>query len=279
MKILNCSKNKILSINSAILNMHGKKDTILNHIKNSHITIPTKENNNVKEDCFYVHGVKIDISEIDLYIKLIWVKYFLNNKQSQNIIKNYDIFAHENYEPFLKYKEEAILIYKENKIRKLLDNSQSLIKLIERNGYYFKDLNFLNKKNSIFLNSVGCYGEMDNVFSKIIKRNFPNVFKKYYLYCKQSNFERNSIGKITSSNIVNNNKIINLFITDRDILAIEIYQVENVFIKLKKYLNFNNLNENTVYVPYKFGINITNEIWEDIYKMINSYIENIEIIK
>lgn len=144
----------------------------------------------------------------------------------------------------------------------------------------YKQGNILDATENIICHQVNVYGIMGGGLAKQIASRYPNVYEKYYNYCKENfNFYGVLGGESYIVNINENQQIANCF-TQLPNFDTDYQAIKDCFTTL---LTICKETDKTICIPYKYGCGIANGNWNivsNIFKKLsNKYGVDITVYK
>lgn len=137
----------------------------------------------------------------------------------------------------------------------------------------------LQSDANLILHQVNCQGKMNSGIAKQIRNRYPQVYEDYM---RHYNSKVELFGKISTTEINNNQYIVNMFSQFNYGYDGQRYtNYEAIYTCLEKVSKLANERGYTVAIPYKIGSDRGGANWNIIYTMINELFnkEQIKIYK
>lgn len=268
MKILECHSKGDKRFSALYAKITVKKDLISiekfyqSSKRNVDGTIVEKGKN---FDYLEIFGVKIPKLYTSQFYDLLWVQYFMENKDLYEYACSFDDYRDIFKGKSINNQENTIRRICKEGLEKVSNDCKDLKELISRKTLVpviNKDI-FLCKEE-IIAHQTNCKGVMGTGIALLIKNKYPEVFNAYKYYCSSEEpFGTCQIVKTKTDKYIAN--CFGQYAYGRSCRQTDYDKVRTAFTELKTFAKENNLN---VAIPYKMGCQNAGGDWNIVEKII-----------
>ena len=251
-----------------------KTDTIENFYQNSK---RDKDGNPVKKGQSVVfmefRGVKLPSYFLSDFYDLLWIQYFIENKELYEYAKTFDDYKDIFKGSSINNQENTIRKICKLGIKKVKEDCLDFMRIINsREPIIYKDA--LLFKEDVLAHQTNCKAVMGRGIAKSIKDKYPEVFRDYKNYCFSFDKDIELLGTLRISECNDGKKIANVF----GQYSYNRYVKQTVDEEFKKSIQLlhDYVKENSLSVcfPYKIACNNAGGDWNKIYAIIEEVFDD-----
>lgn len=276
MNILQCHSkgDKRFSALYAKVTIDKVTDTIENFYQNSKRTIDGKKCEKGEKVAYMeFRGVKLPSYFLSDFYDLLWMQYFIENKDLYNYACTFDDYKDIFKGKSINNQENTIRKLCKLGIKKVKANCSDFMKIIKtREPIIYGDA--LNAREDILAHQTNCKGVMGAGIAKQIKEVYPEVFKDYKSYCDSFEKDIEILGTMRISKCNNGKYIASLFgqySYNKYVKQTIEDELKKSIILLHDYAKDNNLS---VAFPYMIGCGLAGGNWDKIYPLIEEIFDD-----
>lgn len=138
------------------------------------------------------------------------------------------------------------------------------------------DGDILKAEEDVICHQVNCFGVMNSGLAKQIRNKYPEAYKAYINYCKDSDQKR-LLGNICTV-MCNDNKVIVHLFGQYDYGRNKQYtNYEALKESLQSILHVAKMFNDTIAIPYNLGCGLAGGDWKIVYKIIEDVFQNYDV--
>lgn len=280
MKILQCHSkgDKRFSALYAKVTIDKKTDTIENFYQSSKKSLNGGSVKKGEKVAFMeFRGVKLPAYFLSDFYDLLWIQYFLENKELYLYAKEFDDYKDIFKGNSINNQENTIRKICKFGISKVKKDCSDFIKIIStREPIVYKDA--LTFREDILAHQTNCKAVMGAGIAKTIKQTFPEVYYDYQKYCQGFSKDVDILGTLKISECKNGKMIANVF----GQYAYNMYVKQTIDEEFKKSIqilyDFAKEHNYSVCFPYKIACGCAGGDWNRIYAIIEEVFDDYPFI-